>query len=248
MKKLIIMLGIVLLLTGCTENVNLTEQESDMIAEYASGLLLKHDRNYNQSVLILEEESKAEIETAAEEEKIQEPENKGTAGEEEKQGTGMESAVQGIGSLEPEIKLSIEKLPEILGLDGFHLLYTGYEICDFYPNTSENGAMDLVVNSGADYELMVIKLSIQNISDESKDFNILNSSSSFSIRINDQIDSKMDKTMLLNDFTTFSQAIEPGQSADSVLIGKISNDFDGNVSTIDLSIDTKGISSMVTLQ
>lgn len=247
MKKLIIIVGITLLLTGCVENVSLTEQENDMIADYTSDLLLKYDKNYNQSFLVLKEEPE-EIET----EVIQETgENQGLADKKtinkEVVGEAVDGEYVSLG-LNTEIKLPLDALPEILGIQNLSIAYSGFEICDFFPNNIEQGKIDAVFDSGSDYELIVIKLLIQNTSDESKLLDILGSNSSFLIKINNQIEINADRTILLNDFTTFFQTIEPDQLMEVFLIGKISNDFVGEVSTVDLGIIRKGSSSIISLQ
>ena len=54
MKKRIVIVGMTLLLCcmgGCLQDVPLTDTEMDAVAEYAAGLLLKHDVNYTSSLL-----------------------------------------------------------------------------------------------------------------------------------------------------------------------------------------------------
>ena len=56
-KFLLCGLGIACIVTGCGRTVELTEEENEIITEYAVGLLLKYDKYYNNHLVELTEET-----------------------------------------------------------------------------------------------------------------------------------------------------------------------------------------------
>ena len=79
MKKINVLLcslGIACALTGCGETVELTEEENEIITEYAVNLLLKYDKYYSDHLVDLSlYEEVAAVEEAEPEEEIPEEEN-----------------------------------------------------------------------------------------------------------------------------------------------------------------------------
>jgi hypothetical protein len=53
MKRLILFLILIIsiTLTGCIHETNITEEESDAVAEYMAGLLLKYDDKYDKALI-----------------------------------------------------------------------------------------------------------------------------------------------------------------------------------------------------
>lgn len=48
---------IMLVLTGCASSISLTDNESDLVAEYIAGLMFKYDKNYEETLILPEEET-----------------------------------------------------------------------------------------------------------------------------------------------------------------------------------------------
>ena len=76
---------VALLLTGCVDNMpDMTEEQSELVAEYAAGLLLKYSPNYQYGLAdedeLLEEESVVEetTEESVAEESSEEPSSEST--------------------------------------------------------------------------------------------------------------------------------------------------------------------------
>lgn len=78
-KFLLCGLGIACIVTGCGRTVELTEEENEIITEYAVGLLLKYDKYYNNHLVELTEETDT-AETQPEEEEPLPEENNDTEG------------------------------------------------------------------------------------------------------------------------------------------------------------------------
>ncbi|NLZ83235.1 MAG: hypothetical protein GX915_06195, partial [Clostridiales bacterium] len=71
MRKLSMLVSLlfILSLTGCAAGYNLSEQDSNLVAESVAGLLLKYDYNYREQALLL---PKTEATPAAEPDKSSE--------------------------------------------------------------------------------------------------------------------------------------------------------------------------------
>ena len=64
MKKAMITVGVAaLLLTGCGGGVELSEEDTVRVAQYAADLVLKYDSNYKERLLTLEEQEEAKEKT-----------------------------------------------------------------------------------------------------------------------------------------------------------------------------------------
>lgn len=189
-------LGIACVLTGCGATVELTEEENEIITEYAVNLLLKYDKYYSDHLVDLSlYEEVAPVEEALPEEAASEEENS----ESEENANEPATEVVEIPE-EPEVS-SIE---EFYGIPGFTFQYIGYDMTGTYPETTENPAdAFFAMEATSGMQLLVLKFQVINQSGSEAELNMLNYDTKIRFSINGEASKSALSTMLLNDIQTY---------------------------------------------
>lgn len=227
MKKAIIVAGVAaLMLTGCAGEVELSEEDTVRVAQYAADLVLKYDNNYKERLLTLDEQAEAreKLRLAAEkDEKLQELlEQKNNAKTEKDTGKTETGTNNGGTEGETQEEAVMYALNDVVKVDGFTFQNNGYDVLDEYPKVSQDGnnmAMELTAASGK--KLLVLKYGITNITDSKAECNLFDKDISAKVVVNGNINADSMITMLLNDFSTLKTDIDPGTTYEAVLIFEI---------------------------
>lgn len=244
MKKAIITIGAaVLLLTGCAGEVELSEEDTIRVAQYAADLVLKYDSNYKERLLTLEEEEEAKekIRLAAErDEKLQEllEQKSNTKNDTEKTESGENNG--GSEDQKQEEAAVVYALNDVVKVDGFTFQNNGYEVLDEYPGVSENGndiSMEITTTSGK--KLLIIKYGVTNTTNAKAECNLFDKDISAKVVVNGNINANSMITMLLNDFSTLKAEIEPGAEYEAVLVFEIPEDA-ADIQSLELSMTIEG--------
>lgn len=215
MKRISILLcsiGMVFALTGCGDAMpELTEEENEVITEYAVGLLLKYDKYHNSRLVDL---------TAYEEEqdslKEEEPEEDNIVPEEEQDVPSADSTEVVDVSEEQVTASSIE---EFYGIQGFSFRYSGYDIQNEYPEMTENEAdAFFAMQATPGMKLLVLKFQVMNNSGMEQELNMLNYVMRTRVSVNGEASKSVLSTMLLNDLQTYKGIIGAGDSTELVAI------------------------------
>lgn len=222
-KKAVI--GIVVLLsavlaTGCGNAIpELDEQQQALVVEYATSVLLKHDKNHETKLveLTLEQEEEAVDSAAKEELQDNSGSNKEEGAENESQEEGMED-VEVIDNTQMPENVSIESF---LNLDPIKITYTGYEINDFYPEQGDD--LYFIMNATEGNHLLILKFTAENTSEAEANLNIAQSKTRFKIAVNGEEKNAL-TTMLLNDMPYYQGIVAPGESIELVLICEIAGE------------------------
>ena len=244
MKKAIIAVSAAaLMLTGCAGEVELSEEDTVRVAQYAAGLVLKYDNNYKERLLTLEEqeEAKEKIRLAAErDEKLQELlEQKSNA----ETDTGKTSSGTNNGDTEGGTQNEtavMYALNDVIKVEGFTFKNNGYDVLDEYPEVSEDGndiSMELTAAAGK--KLLVVKYGITNTTDTKAECNLFDKDISAKVVVNGNIKADSMITMLLNDFGTLKIEIEPGTTYEAVLVFEIPEEA-ANIQSLELSMTVEG--------
>lgn len=248
-KYIIIVLSLVFAfgVSGCAlvPSLDLTEDEQSIIAEYAAGLLLKYDRNYagsikkvdnepeEEGVLVYEEEQEPEFEELYEDEQESE-----FVDPEFSEDLTADSQAENT----EESKYSEESISEALGLDGFTVMYKDYETHDIYPEEeSDEFVFSLQAQEGM--KLIVLNFGITNDGAEKKPCNVIDSNASFRIIVNDSEVIQANKTILLNDLSSYNDEVEGYGMANAILVCEVAEADVANISKLDLRIKKDGITT-----
>lgn len=201
-------------LMGCGNAIpEMTEEESALITEYAAGLLLEYHAD-SQSRLVdtsqpLEEDKpdvlpEKEVQTATP--------------------ISENSTQVSVESTSPQQDISTRaSIAQVLAMTDFEITYTGYEVCDSYPNEQTSpDDMFFAMKAGEGNKLLVLKLRIANAKEQALTFNTLALHDVKCRVIADDRKYNALVTMLDNDFLTMEQNVNPGESMEAVVIAEIS--------------------------
>lgn len=218
-------------LTGCQNALpEMTTEEVAQIGEYAAITLLKYDANARsrlvdeETVLAYEQKQQALKELAAKE----------TPKEES---AGMEP-VADTPVIEKEktdvVQNTVSSLETSLSVpEGITITYTGYEVCDTYP---EDGLSKeyLSLDATAGKKLLVLEFTAQNSSAAEVSANFFSTKAGFSVDLGDGTKQKAMISMLMNDMSTYIGTIPAGESQNLVLLFEIDESKASNLEGVQL--------------
>ena len=244
MKKISILLcgiGLSCFLTGCGNTMpELTEEENDLITEYAVSLLLQYDKNSTSRLIDLAayEEERGIIEENAE--AVKEAEALDAESEEERSSLEVDTEVV---DLTEEAKAST--IEEFYGIDGFSFQYMGYDFKTEYPDMAENEADAFFAMEATEgMQLMIMKFHV--INQYGTELNMLNYDTKLRVSINGESSKSALSTMLLNDLQTYKGIPETDGSTELVVIVEVPNGT--NVDTLSLTLRNGSDSTTISLQ
>ena len=244
MKKISILLcsiGVACALTACGDAMpELTEEENEVITEYAVQLLLKYDKYHTSRLVDLTayEEEQDSIEEELEEEIIKE--------EEEEQ---EEQTVSGNEVIElPEEKLIASSIEEFYSIQGFSFQYTGYDLLNEYPEAATENAADafFAMQATSGTRLLVLKFQVMNNSGMEQNLNMLNYGMRSRISVNDEPYTSTLSTLLLNDLQAYNGTLGANESTELVAIVEVPEGT--NVQSVSMQLRNDSNSAIIVLQ
>ena len=201
------------MLTGCIDSMpDMTEEQSELVAEYAADMLLKYSPNYHYRIADEEEvaSAEAEMETSQEEETMQEEsqpsQDLSQTGSGETVSVGAETSVEDGSEYD---------LAAFFGMDQFSIMYASCEITDAYPNAESGVGFSVTAPQG--YNLLVLHFDVENLGEEAAQCDLFDQISKVTVNVNDAGYVQALGTLLTNDLTTYMEDIPAGEVADADL-------------------------------
>lgn len=239
-KKIIlicVVMSIAVSLFGCGSSLDLTEEESNKIAEYSAGLLLKHDKNYSGSLV---EVTEKEVEEA-----VKGPEivNDPTPIVKEPEIPPMEETKDSDkASKKKEVIYSEEPLSSFLQTDGFDIAFNGIELAKSYSN-GEDGDLAFAFDADPGKDLLILHFNVANNSSASGNIDLLSKDEKYRVKINGEKTVNALTTMLLNDLGQIDENIPQGQVKDTVVVFQIPEGEGSQVQSMDFTVKSDGESA-----
>lgn len=237
MNVLLCSVAAAFLMTGCGEMPDLTQEETELISEYAVGVLLKYDRAYNNRLVDTSAYDLAEEETEPSEEEIQ---------EEEPEPEVEEPAEVVDVSQDEEVQPAISSVEEYYGIPNLAISYTGYEIADSYPPSEEGAVPVFSMDASPGTQLLVLKFNVQNTSGQDQQMDMLGYGATFRVSVNGEASKGALATMLVNDMQTYDDVIPANAAVEMVSIVEVPQGT--NVGSIDFILRGNGEDGTLTLQ
>lgn len=237
------------MLTGCIDSMpDMTTEQSDMVAEYAAGLLLKYSSSYDYRLVSDEElaaalaqEKALEEETMTETDTVQERPEESSEKETQEQFSAQEEETQKVTESTEQMQQDVLDADTDLAMeldlqDGVSLRYQSFEICDSYPQNA-TGFSGIDAREGR--KLIVMHFDLENTSAEKIDCNLYDHSLRLRVNINQTVLTGVQETpMLPDDMVSFNESIEAGKKADVVAVAEIEELSDHDIETIVLQISS----------
>ena len=213
------------LLSGCGANMpDLTQEETDIISEYAVGILLKYDK-YHSSRLV----DTTVYDTGAEEipEETQEE-----LPEVEPESPVNDTEVVDV-SQDVEPSAPPATIEEYYGIQGITFQYLGYELTWSYPSDASGENMFFAMDATAGSQLLVLRFMATNVTSTDQTLNMLSYGARFRVSVNGEANQSVLTTMLLDDMQTYNDVIPAGNSVELVSIVEVpQNDSIGTINFI----------------
>lgn len=234
------------LLTGCVDSMpELTAEQSDIIAEYAAGLLLKYSSNYNYKIASEEEVAAA----MAAREEVSEPEPEQETETDHAQ--TLEETEQGPSSPEtqPTEAEQVQFVSDLdfaaeLGIDDLIIRYQSFEICDSYPHNNSGFSVDAAQGK----KLLVMHFDMEGLPEEDVDCNLFDYDIKMRVNINDTVSAAVLSTMIPNDFASYMDVVKAGEMVDVVSVAEIDDMTEEEIQTLILLAATNGRACTVKLK
>lgn len=217
MKKVSVLLKIMaaaLLMTGCGAMPNLTQDETELISEYAVGVLLKYDTAHGRRLV---DTSGYELvtEEPAPEEPVEEPI------QEEPEPEIEEPVVVDVSQDEEETQPTVSSVEQYYGIPNIMITYQGCETADSYPPAGEGDTLFFSMDATQGQQLLVLKFIAQNLTEEDQTMNMLGYGATFRVSVNGEPSKGALATMLVNDMQTYNSVIPASSSVELVSIVEV---------------------------
>ncbi len=211
-----------LLMTGCGAMPDLTQEETELISEYAVGVLLKYDKSHGSRLVDISAYDVAED--------ISEPEETPEEPIPEEVPEDLPETTQTVDVSQDEIETEpvISSVEEYYGIPNVAIQFTGYELTDSYPNAEGEGNLFFSMDATPGTQLLVLKFQASNTGNEDQAMDMLGHGARFRVSVNGEASKGALATMLLNDMQTFNEVIPLGSSVELVSIVEVPRDISIN--------------------
>ncbi len=211
-----------ILLNGCglIPEVKLSDEDSVLVAEYAAGLLLKYETQHQNGLMEITDDPII-VETPT-------PEPAAASGDMAEGGMAGTDASELVTGMAESVPLA-----QAIGIPDFLVTYTGYEICDIYPEQSSD---ELVFSMQAQegHDLLILHFDLTNPTESAMDCDVVTGSPLFRARLNEDLRVNSQTTILLNDLSVYSGTLEENEAVDTVVVFEIE---EGTAAELNISAD-----------
>lgn len=235
MKRIGILMMVVMVLTGCVQQMDLTEQESETIAAYAASVTLNHDKHYSKKLVENESQEETKKDTNELSESVEPVTNTAT----------LDNDTNQMLSSEEVANLEKTDIASLLHLEGFQITYDGYLFTKKYQESDPNASY--TATSLDDNLFLIMKFKVKNTTDETKVCDILSLSPKLMVSVNGSEPVSTFASLLSNDMSTLMDEIGAQESKEVVLLIEVPNGYEQNISTMALTVIVDSKSSTVDL-
>lgn len=226
-----VLAGAIVSLAGCSE-LEYTEEQKDMIADYAAAVVLKHDVNYKDNYI---ETSEPATETESM-----------TFGEDTTASQGDADTPNG--GTSSETVATAEQLTQALGINGLSAEYIDYYVTDVYPFENQDSAL-FVMKAVEKSKLLVVKFKISNPSGQDIAINMMAGERRYRGVVNETVKVNAQLSLLLDALNTFDGTIPAGTSQELVLVYQIQTETKEEIKSLVIDIaDESGNSTKIKLK
>lgn len=237
--------------TGCDifETVNLSSEQSELVAEYAAGKLLQYEKGHKNGIEQVKDLNFEELNPGyvpPEEDNplapnidmsdnplLQKPENQESEGYVNEDNSDIDQPiVPDDEAVVDSPAIPTKSIAESLGVDNASIEFDSVELLKKYPNDDSQLVLSMKATEGKD--LLIAHFNVENSGDE--DINVSTNNDNFRARISINGGSKVrgDVTLLDNDLMNYSNTIPAHSSAGAVFVFEVK--AGEQISTLDLII------------
>lgn len=243
MKKKTIIISLLLIcifmITGCTKVIDLTDEQNDLIAEYAAGVLVQNSYTYkakypNWNIAVQEEtESETEDETTGYDDENETPQET--------------AAVAPVDETTPQGEDSqyLANASEAFGIESVQVTYKSYKVTDEFPDDPD---VLFSVKPEPGYKFIVVSFNLHNSGDEAVVLNNRDNQTILKATINKASVNNF-ATLLLNDITALSDVtVEAGGDCEAVALFMVTESVADDMESFKISYKYDGKTESLTIK
>ncbi len=232
---------------GCYEPLNITEEEMDIVAEYAAGVLVKHGTQSKEALLDPEEQEEefARLATPTPRPTLaptKPAEDKTPAGEDKPAPTEKPAATP----IPDNTELTMRDLTELIGKEEFFFRYVGCTTAGIY-----EGAGGMLAAAGTGKKLVVLEFEITNQSATGATLSMNKGATKEYVYtlLTDGKSIRPSLTLLEEDFyTSYTGTYKAGETKTGVLVFECNEDLSIDNATLTIVRDVNGMEDSVLLK
>lgn len=211
-----------MLLGGCglIPEVKLSDEDSVLVAEYAAGLLLKYETQHHNGLMEITDDP-IMIETPTPEPTVA--------------ASGDAAAGEDTSGLIADMNATAPALAAAIGIPDFLVTYTGYEICDIYPE-QDSDELVFAMQAQQGRKLLILHFNLENPTENAMDCDVVTGSPLFRALLNEDLRINSQTTILLNDLSVYSGTLEGNEAVDTVVVFEIEESTAAELNKISLLI------------
>lgn len=237
-------LAVMLALTGCGNQIpDMTEEQMQMVGEYAAMTLLKYDADHRSRLVTMDEIEAHD----AKEKKLQElREQQQQATSEAGQMKPVDDTPTIAGGQETGIENTIG-FEEFYGLpEGVTISYQGEEVRDAYSGETNVDAFSLEATPGK--KLLILNFLLENQSGNDQSIDLFSKTAIYRVTVNGTYTRGALTTMLTDDMSTYVGTLAADESKNVVLIIEIEKNMADSISSISLSLKNESKTGTILLK
>ena len=206
------------LMAGCTKATELTEEQNDIIAQYAANIIIEKSFDYDKRY----KERPSQEETASSEETSDgetTPDSTETVPEETTTASPQENSI----------------FTSALGINNVTVAYKGYNVTKEYPD-NEDALFTFGAQEG--YSFVVLNLTINNNGAQAVNINTYNEKPIYKIKVNNKTYNNY-ANLMHNDISGLQDiTIAAGSSYDAILVFMVEDEKINNVTSMQVTYKT----------
>lgn len=221
-----------MVLTGCSmvPSLNLTQEQEELVSEYAAGVLVKYAMGHEMGLTPVTEEELNEEPIIPVDNTVAEQDDFVI---EESSETPVVADVVSTDESAPSVIVSEVPIGQVFGIDGFDIAYSGYEIQKIYPSQESS---DLVFSMQASNgkSLLVVHFNLTNGNESEATFDAASTNIKARVSVDGGERIPAQTTILLNDLLTYSESIASYGMVDSVMVFEVPEEYEAGINSLNL--------------
>lgn len=232
-------------MSGCSYRLDYTEEEKEVIVDYAAAVVMKQDENLYDRYLYELDTEQTTTETPTSESETTSP-----LSEEPSSGASQDvqdETTEKVTDAELTVATS-KKLTEALGLHGLTAEYLDYAVTPQYPYANTDGAA-FVMKAVNGTNLLSVKFRISNQTGNDIAINMMDPDRRYVLVLDDGTQVNVQLSLLLDALNTFEGMFKPGESKELVLVYQVKLNSKDDVNHLNIIFaDDEGTETKVRLK
>ncbi len=245
--SIIILSFLVISMTGCSivPQSRLTDEQTELVAEYSAGLLMKYSKGHTDGLMPVSERNENTSEeisdsAPAEEESTDISVETLETDEEpasEESDNGVIDLSQPLGDAIAEVTAdeTTLTLAQLYGIPEFEMNYSSYEITDIYPAAESDDVM-FASQAAPGMDLLVVHFSLTNPSENDCAINMTSSKCKSRLLVNGEERIRNQLTLLDDDFMQLNTTLPGFAMQDVVMVFEIAEGAADSISRLSLIV------------